>query len=70
METIYLSKEDNQMEQIEKCLHCGGEGKLKGRKKLKVICTCCGASGPIKPVASQAIKTWNRSNKKEQSDAI
>lgn len=51
---------------IEKCRHCGGEGILKGRKKLKVVCRKCGAQGPVKPLASQAIEAWNRSDKKEQ----
>lgn len=55
------------MNQIEKCLHCGGEGVLKGRKKMKVICTSCGAQGPVKPLASQAVEAWNRCNTKEKA---
>ena len=51
--------------QIEKCRHCGGEGILKGRKKHKVICKSCGAQGPEKPLPSQAIEAWNRSDEKE-----
>ena len=50
-------------QKIEKC-GCGGEGILKGRKKHKVVCTKCGAQGPVKPFASQAIAAWNKSVKK------
>jgi len=53
--------------QIEKC-GCGGEGILKGRKKHKVVCTKCGAQGPVKPLTSHAIYAWNRSMKKENQD--
>ena len=45
---------------IKPCLHCGGRGKLKGRKKHKVVCTKCGAHGAEKPLASQAVDAWNR----------
>ena len=51
--------------EIEKC-GCGGEGVLKGRKKHKVVCKKCGAQGPVKPFASQAVDAWNRSVKKEK----
>lgn len=53
---------------IDICPHCGGEGKIKGRKRFRVICKNCGAQGPIKPTSSQAVKAWNRSNTKEQTD--
>lgn len=53
--------------QIAKC-GCGGEGVLKGRKKHKVVCQKCGAQGPVKPFASQAVEAWNRSIKKENQD--
>ena len=49
--------------QIVKC-GCGGEGILKGRKKHKVVCKKCGAQGPVKSFASQAIIAWNLSVKK------
>ena len=44
---------------INPCLHCGGEGVLKGRKKRKVVCTKCGAQGAEKPLASEAVASWN-----------
>ena len=47
---------------INPCLHCGGKGKIKGRKKHKVVCTKCGAQGAEKPLASQAVASWNREN--------
>jgi len=50
------------MEQINRCLHCGGEGVLTGRKKIKVVCKVCGASGAEMPLRSQAITSWNRDN--------
>lgn len=49
--------------EIEKC-GCGGEVTLKGRKHHRVVCKKCGAQGPVKPMASQAIAAWNRSVKK------
>lgn len=52
--------------EIKRCRHCGGEGKLKGRKKLRVICQSCGAQGPVKPLASQAIEAWNLTAEKEK----
>ena len=48
--------------EIKPCLHCGGEGKLKGRKKHRVICTKCGAQGAEKPLVSQAVAAWNMEN--------
>ena len=47
---------------IKPCPHCGGKGKLKGRKKRKVVCTKCGAQGAEKPLASQAVASWNQEN--------
>lgn len=47
---------------INPCLHCGGKGKIKGRKKLMVVCSVCGAQGPEQPLRSQAIASWNRDN--------
>lgn len=41
------------------CPHCGGKGVLKGRKKRKVVCTQCGAQGAEKPLASEAVASWN-----------
>ena len=51
--------------EIRKC-GCGGDGVLKGRKHLRVVCRRCGAQGPVKPFASQAIAAWNRNLKKEE----
>ncbi len=50
------------MEQINRCLHCGGIGEVTGRKKIKVTCKTCGASGAEMPLRSQAIASWNKSN--------
>ena len=47
---------------INHCPHCGGKGKIKGRKKHKVVCTKCGAQGAEKPLASQAVASWNQEN--------
>ena len=44
---------------INPCPHCGGKGVLKGRKKRKVVCTKCGAQGAEKPLASEAVASWN-----------
>ena len=44
---------------INPCLHCGGKGVLKGRKKRRVVCTKCGAQGAEKPLASEAVASWN-----------
>ena len=41
------------------CPHCGGLAELKGRKKRRVECTKCGASGPVSSLASVAIDGWN-----------
>ena len=55
----------NAKSEINRCLHCGGVAKLKGRKKMRVVCTVCGAQGPIKPFVSQAVDAWNMSNTNE-----
>ena len=47
---------------INPCLHCGGKGIIKGRKKMQVVCSNCGAQGPDQPLRSQAIAAWNRDN--------
>ena len=47
---------------INHCLQCGGKGVIKGRKKHKVVCTKCGAQGAEKPLASQAVASWNQEN--------
>ena len=44
---------------INPCLHCGGEGIIKGRKKRRVVCKKCGAQGAEKPLASEAVASWN-----------
>ncbi len=35
---------------------------MVGRKKIRVVCTKCGASGSEKPMRSEAIESWNREN--------
>lgn len=50
------------MEIINPCKHCGGTPVLVGRKKIRVVCTKCGASGAEKPLRSEAIENWNREN--------
>lgn len=52
---------------IEKCFHCGGEGKLKGRKHHRVVCTECGAQGPVKKTPSQAVAAWNKGHESEET---
>ena len=47
---------------INPCLHCGGKGIIKGRKKIMVVCSKCGAQGPEKALSSQAIASWNKEN--------
>ena len=47
------------MEIIRPCKHCGGVPAVVGRKKVKVVCTKCGASGAEKPLRSEAIQNWN-----------
>ena len=47
---------------ISVCKHCGGEPTVVGRKKIKVVCSKCGASGAEKPLRSQAIENWNNEN--------
>ena len=55
---------------INPCLHCGGKGVLKGRKKRKVVCTNCGAQGAEKPLASEAVASWNTLYAKENPVAF
>lgn len=50
------------MESIKLCKHCGGTPVLVGRKKIRIVCTKCGASGAEKPLRSEAIENWNREN--------
>lgn len=52
---------------INRCLHCGGEGVLVGRKKIRVECKKCGARGPVKPFRSQAIAAWNMNSDEGKS---
>ena len=52
------------------CPHCGGEGKIKGRKKQRVVCTKCGAQGAEKPLASQAVASWNQESMVRCKDCI
>lgn len=47
-------------EKLNKCPFCGGEAQIVGRKKIKVMCTQCGAASPIFDFRSQAVSNWNK----------
>ena len=49
------------MEELNRCPFCNGEAKVTGRKKIKVVCSNCGATSPIFDFKSQAVAYWTNS---------
>ena len=44
---------------LNKCPFCGNDAKIIGRKKIKVVCTKCGAQSPPFDFKSEAEEYWN-----------
>ncbi len=42
------------------CPFCGGQGRITGRRYIRVVCKKCGAETGVHELTSSAIAAWER----------